>query len=397
MAISRNFTKRTLEAIKPPTERKREVYSDEKEKGLRLFVTQSGTKTFYLYRKVQGRPEQIRIGAFPDLSVEQARKKAAELNGLIAQGKNPQDAAREKRGEMTFGELFQEVLERHLEPRRRPKTVTEYKRQYEVHLKPWKGRKLSAIRRRDVLQLHSGIGQDSGPYIANRVLALVSMIFSKGSSWGHYKGNNPAQGVERFQEKSRDRFLQPDEIPRFFQALAEESNTTARDCLMMCLLTGARRGNVQAMRWEEVHLERATWRIPDTKAGEALTVPLVPKAQEILRGRLEGAEDSPWVFPGREVSKHLVEMKTVWARILERAEIADLRMHDLRRSLGSWMAAKGASLTVIGKGLGHKNTSTTAIYSRLNIDPVREAMEEATAALLEASSEDPSISAHRSD
>ena len=90
------------------------------------------------------------------------------------------------------------------------------------------------------------------------------------------------------------------------------------------------------------------------------------------------------MFPGQKAGKHLVEMKTVWARILERAEISDLRMHDLRRSLGSWMAAKGASLTVIGKGLGHKNTATTAIYSRLNIDPVREAMEEATGAMFEA-------------
>jgi len=219
--------------------------------------------------------------------------------------------------------------------------------------------------------------------MANRVLALISMLFSKGSAWGQYNGDNPAQGVERFQERSRDRFLQPDEIPRFFQALAQEPNTTARDCLMMCLLTGARRGNVQAMRWEDVNLERETWRIPDTKTGEALTVPLVPKAVEVLQIRQNEAEDSPWVFPGREGGKHLVEMKTVWARILERAGIADLRMHDLRRSLGSWMAAKGASLTVIGKGLGHKNTSTTAIYSRLNIDPVREAMEEATSSMFE--------------
>ena len=384
MAIELNFTKRSLAAIQPPTDRKREVYADTKEKGLRLFVTQGGAKTFYLYRKVQGRPEQIRIGSSPDLSVERARDKAAELNGLIAMGKNPQDAAREKRGELTFEELFQEVLKRHLKPRRRPKTVAEYQRQYAVHLKRWKSKKLSSITRRDVIVLHSSIGQESGPYLANRVLALISMLFSKAHIWGYAGSDNPAKGVERFREKSRDRFLQPDEVPRFFQALAEEPNTAARDCLMMCLLTGARRGNVQMMRWEDVSFERRSWRIPETKSGEPLTVPLVPKAVEILRGREAEAEDCPWVFPGQKAGKHLVEMKTVWARILERAEISDLRMHDLRRSLGSWMAAKGASLTVIGKGLGHKNTSTTAIYSRLNIDPVREAMEEATSAMYEA-------------
>ena len=350
MTTTLNFTKAALQAIEAPTNRRRDIYRDEKSKGLYLFVTAGGKKTFYLYRKIQYKPEQIRIGPFPDLTVSQARKKAEELNGLIAQGSNPQEAVRGRREELTLGELFKEVLERHLEPHKRPKTVKEYKRQFEVHLKPWKSRKLSRIHQRDVAQLHSKIGQESGHYLANRVLALLSMLYGKAKAWGHFKGDNPCKGVERFKENSRDRFLQPDEAPRFFQALAEESNTTARDCLLMCLITGARKGNVQAMRWDDVSLERNTWRIPDTKTGDPLLVPLVPKAVELLQTRVEQQDESPWVFPGRDPSKHIVELKTVWARILDRAGIQNLRMHDLRRSLGSWMAAQGASLSVIGKG-----------------------------------------------
>jgi integrase len=379
-----NFTKAALQTIEAPTERRRDLYRDAKTKGLFLFVTESGKKTFYLYRKVQGKPTQISIGAFPDLTIEQARRKAEEFNGQIAQGANPQEVVRGKRSELTLLALFNEVMERHLKPRRRRRTIEAYDRQFRVHLKPWHKRKLSQIHQRDVLQLHSNIGQQSGHFLANRVLALISMLYGKAEAWGHWSGVNPCKGVEKFKEQSRDRFLQPDEIPRFFKALAEEPNTTARDCIMMCLLTGARRGNVQAMRWEEVSLVRNTWRIPDTKTGEPLLVPLVPKAVELLMARQEASEGSPWVFPGKVVGKHIVELKTVWARILERADIQDLRMHDLRRSLGSWMAAKGASLTIIGKGLGHKSTSTTAIYSRLNIDPVREAMDEATEAMFEA-------------
>jgi len=377
-----NFTKRSLTALKPPTDKRRAVCYDTKVGGLCLFVTQGGKKTFYVYRSVKGQPEQIKIGGFPDLTVEQARKRAAEINGLIAQGKNPQEALRKQRGELTLGDLFEAFSERHLEPYRRPSTVKEYRRVYDVHLSRWKRRRLSAISKRDIQELHSRIGRENGPYMANRVLALVSVLFTKARAWGLMEGNNPAQGVEKFKERSRDRFLQPDELPRFFQALAEEPNTAARECIMLCLMTGARRSNVQAMRWEDVSLERGTWRIPDTKSGEPVLVPLVPKAVEILQGRLEQAGDEPWVFPGTGKQGHLVELKSVWARILERAKIKDLRLHDLRRSLGSWMAAQGASLTVIGKGLGHKNTSTTAIYSRLNIDPVREAMERATEAMI---------------
>ncbi|MCP4537304.1 MAG: tyrosine-type recombinase/integrase [Chloroflexi bacterium] len=382
-----NFTKARIEAVQPPTDKKRVVYYDLKTDGLALFVTATGKKAFYFYKWVEDAPGQLKLGAWPDLTVDQARKKAARCNADVANGINPFKEAKTKRGELTLHDLFEEVMERHLKPRRAAKTVAEYERQFKVHLQPWARKKLSNITRRDVLKLHSALGQESGPYLANRVLALLSMLFTKAHSWGHFSGDNPAKGVERFQERSRDRFLQPDEFPRFFKALNEEPNETVRDCLRMCLYTGARRTNVQMMRWEEVNLERQTWRIPDTKSGEALTVPLVPKAIEILQTRKEQADDSPWVFPGRTHDKHIVEVNSVWQGIIKRAGIPDLRMHDLRRSLGSWMAAQGASLTVIGKGLGHKNTSTTAIYSRLNIDPVRTAMEAATSAMLQASGE----------
>lgn len=88
--------------------------------------------------------------------------------------------------------------------------------------------------------------------------------------------------------------------------------------------------------------------------------------------------DSEWVFPSEtSASGHLQEPKKVWARILERAEIKDLRIHDLRRTLGSWMAHTGASQYIIGKGLNHKNPQSTAVYARLSIDPVRESVNKA--------------------
>ena len=197
------------------------------------------------------------------------------------------------------------------------------------------------------------------------------------------KGSNPAKGVRRFTERSRERFLQPDEMPRFLEALAREPNPTFRDFVLIALLTGARRANAQAMRWEEVHLERATWEIPVTKTGDRHTVPLSPEAVTILRHRKEHSV-SEWVFPSHGESGHLVEPKRAWKVLLERAEIQDLRIHDLRRTLGSWQAADGASLSIIGKTLGHKNVSTTAIYARLNLDPVRQAVNSATRAMLTA-------------
>jgi len=197
------------------------------------------------------------------------------------------------------------------------------------------------------------------------------------------KGSNPAKGVRRFTERSRERFLQPDEMPRFLEALAREPNPTFRDFVLIALLNGARRANAQAMRWDQVHLERATWEIPVTKTGDRHTVPLSPEAVTILRHRKEHSA-SEWVFPSHGENGHLVEPKRAWKVLLERAEIQDLRIHDLRRTLGSWQAADGASLSIIGKTLGHKNVSTTAIYARLNLDPVRQSVNAATKAMLAA-------------
>ena len=109
---------------------------------------------------------------------------------------------------------------------------------------------------------------------------------------------------------------------------------------------------------------------------------LTPEVVEILRERQDC--DPVWVFPGTGVTGHLVEPKKAWKRVLERAGIADLRIHDLRRTLGSWQAKTGASLVIVGKSLNHKSPSTTAIYARLDLDPIRASVERATGAMLTA-------------
>lgn len=211
---------------------------------------------------------------------------------------------------------------------------------------------------------------------------MLQTVFNRAIEWG-WGQSNPAKGVRKFKEQSRDRFLQSDELPRLFKALQLEPNDAVRDYVLLSLFTGARKGNVLSMRWEQINFDRATWAIPMTKNGESHTVPLVESALQILHIRRARIK-TDWVFPSHGVTGHLVEPKKAWKRILERAEIKDLRLHDLRRSLGSWQAVTGASLPVIGKTLAHKHVNTTAIYARLNLDPVRESMDKATKAMLES-------------
>ena len=375
-----NLTKRYIEGLMPPADG-RLYLRDSRTPGLQLAVTPNGHKSFYCYRKVSGRPERILLGPWPDLTVENARKAAAVVNGRIAAGENPSDRRRKARGTMTLKELFDVYLD---DAKQHKKTWAADQWQFDKYLAKWKSRRLFEIRRSDVQALHAKLGKDSGKYAANRVLALISKLFSFAIDTAGYEKTNPARGIKRFAEQQRDRFLTPDELPKFFKAVNAEPNDSARDFILVALFTGARRGNVQAMRWEEIDLGRAVWRIPDTKGGEPVNVVLTAEALKILKRRKAAADDSPWVFPSYGKTGHITEPKTAWAAVLKRAGIVNLRIHDLRRSLGSWQAMTGASLPVIGKSLGHRNQSTTAIYSRLTLGPVRESVGKATTAMMAA-------------
>jgi len=437
MAVSRiNFTKQSLEKLTPPPKDGGQVYDtyyDLKTKGLVLLVSYGGSKTFYLYRKINGRPERIKLGGFPDLSVEMARNKAAQHNGQIASGRNPQDDKRSLRMEMTLEELFDIYMERYSKKHKRSWKYDE--REIPKFLKHWFKRKISGISRADVQALHAKIGAENGMYQANRLLERLRGMYNRAIEWG-WEGTNPALGIKKFREITRDRFLQPNEFPYFMQSLMAETNRTLHDYIMVSLFTGARRSNVLAMRWEQLDLERAQWRVPDTKNGEPVVIALVPEAAEILQQRRR-LTNGPWVFPNTDsASGHFEDPKRGWRRILRRGELyqllhllreqckwndpqielmkaqgeADLesklaelhkkaeslkidtsefgfpslRLHDLRRTLGSWQAITGASLQVIGKSLGHKSQQSTAIYARLHLDPVRESIEKATTAMLAA-------------
>ncbi len=170
--------------------------------------------------------------------------------------------------------------------------------------------------------------------------------------------------------------------------MAEEPQEVWRDFFWISLFVAARRANVLAMAWDQINFELETWTIPETKNGNSLAVPLTPSALEILKRRYEDDEKHPvWVFPsdrrGRKTGElsHLSNPKEAWKRILKRAGITNLRIHDLRRTAGSYMAIQGVSPTIIGKALGHRSQAATAMYARLTQDPVRQAMINAQQAL----------------
>jgi len=361
------------------------VVHDPKTPGLRAELREGGTVTYYIFKRVAGGgPVRKRLGEFPFVTIEQARQDAHDELGRLSRGINVAVERRREREEATLAELFAHWLESHAKLHKR--TWQEDQRQYDKFLARWKNRQLSSIRRDDVRALHARVGKANGQYAANRLLALLRAMFNKAGDLG-FDGTNPAKGIRKFREQSRDRFLQPSELAAFFAACDGEPNDTLRDFFRLLLYTGARRSNVQSMTWADLDLPGGVWRIPTTKSGEPVRVHLPAEAVAILKRRKAAAKGCPWVFPGGSKNRagHLQSPKTAWARLIKRAGLKDLRMHDMRRTLGSFQAAAGASMAIIGASLGHEPGSpATAIYARLNLNPIKASVDAAIAAMLAA-------------
>ena len=387
MAINTlNFSKGRIEALPLPVSGSRLEFHDTQAKGLLLRFSSTGTKTFCFYRWVKGaaKPERITLGRFPAMTVEQARSKAAQYNSSVENGENPNDPLKHQRTEPTLQELFEDFIVNRRNKKGEhlsAKSVLEYTNSFNLHLEPWAKRKLSKITAVDMSTFHTSFGK-TRPTAANRTMALVSSLYNFAIMERSCAITNPAEKIKKYPENERERFLQSDELPRFFDALAEEENPVMRDYFLVALLTGVRRANVLAMRWDEINLGQGEWRII-TKGNSAQTVTLSPEVAELLSVRQQAA-NSEWVFPGIGKTGHLVEPKKAWKRLLDRASLSDLRIHDLRRTLGSWLAKTGASLLIIGKSLNHKSIQSTVIYARLDLDPVRDSVNLATTAMLNA-------------
>jgi integrase len=373
MAETQHFTQKGLETLLPKD--RPYIVRDDEITGLVVKVYPTGRKTFFLNVRIGRTVDMFKLGIFPDLNVAQAREKAKKMRSDLAMGKNPKS---ERKEGITLGEFFEVYMERHGNGK---KSATKDRSHFERILKPWTNYRLADITHQKVESLHRSIGKET-PVQANRVLALLSTMLSKAILWGYLKTENPCRGIKKFKEISRDRFLSGEELGRFFEALDLSENPTFKDFVLLCLFSGARKSNVLGMRWKDIDFERNVWKIPGemSKNGDPLLIPLGPDVLDILRRR-RAETSSVFVLPGPGTSGHYREPKRAWATLLKRAKLEDLRIHDLRRSMGSWMTIQGTSLPIVGKALGHKTSQATSIYARLNLDPVRVAMESAIEAM----------------
>lgn len=236
-------------------------------------------------------------------------------------------------------------------------------------------------RRADIDKLHRKITATGAKVRANRIIALLSRMFSLAVIW-EMRSDNPVKGIERNPETARHRCLEDDELERLLAAVAAHPNRQGAHVIELLLLTGARRSEVLTMRWEQLDFGDGIWTKPAsaTKQARLHRIPLSAPARQVLVKIKQAAEEkaakyrrdlSPWVFPARYGGGPLTDVKHVWIAICRTAGITDLHVHDLRHAYATFLASAGLSLPIIGRLLGHSQPGTSNRYSQL--DPLRAA------------------------
>ena len=373
---------------------------DDQFTGFALRVTANGIKSFVWEGRIHGRTRRITLGQFPTLSVLEARNAAFATKTAIVRGEDPAQESADLRAQVTLGQLADAYIERHAKPRKR--SWREDDALIKNHIpQAWRHRRVCDISRADIIELRDTVARKRNPrkkgkaaaegipYASNHLVRLLRAMFNLARDWGMLNSDNPATRIKLMPERKRDRFLSPDELGRVNRALAEEPNQYWRAYFALSLTLGTRKGELLGLRWTDIDFRQRTLRIPRTKAGRPHLLPLPSPTVSILES-LPSRNTSEWVFPSTASSTgHLVNPKVAWGRIRKAAKIPDVLIHDLRRTLGSWLAASGYSLPLIGRALNHTNVSTTAIYARLNLDPVRQALEQNATLMLSARPEEP--------
>ena len=378
------LTKRSVEALEA-TGKRYEVRDDDLP-GFLVRVGVTGEKSFYLvYRAGKGRgaaKRRLALGAFPVVTVEQARKLAREKLALVTMGADPADALREEKATRSVASVLEQFLAEHVRTKLKPGTVRCYEQQAAAHILPALGKlKITEVSARQVSGLHHSLR--GTPYQANRVLATLSKFFNFCEMAGFRdRGTNPVFSVERFKEHKRTVFMGKAEVEAIGASIArlEASgglSPIAAGAFKVLLFTGARCGEVTTLKWSYLDLEHGLAHLPDSKTGAKIIH--LPAAARAVLASLPRVNE--YCFPGRHDRGHIVNLKDPWQRILAGAGLSGWRIHDLRHAFASYAANSGQSLPVIGKMLGHTQAATTARYAHLAENPVAAAAESTAQAI----------------
>ena len=418
MTRSLNFTKATLDALPAAKPGSRETYHDSKTPGLQLRVTESGVKTFSVYRwlKDDKKPQRRTLGRYPQMTIEQARTAAAQVNALVEAVGNPGDELKAKRAKgVTLRETFAEFLRarKNLSPR----TVYSYERIMGFHaeedrtdarrskhkprrsgesFKDWLDKPIVSITKDMVEKRHAKMGEFSHAQANCSMRVLRTVLNFAAAKYENSKGEpiiaeNPVKRLSQtrawYPVGRRSTVLRLQDLKPWFaavlalptvdgnsQRVANAKPEDVRDYLLFLILTGARRTEAAKLRWDQVDLIARTFTFHETKNKQRHTLPLSDYLYDMLSTRKE-AVAGDYVFPGTGKAGYLVETRRQTAKVVEESGVS-FTLHDLRRTFITIAESLDIPAYALKRLLNHKSgNDVTAGYIVMDVERLREPMQ----------------------
>lgn len=355
-----------LTATCPPDKRKVDFYSD-RLSGFILEVRANGGKSFHLrYKDSYGRLRQMRIGPYPDISFEKAKREALKLRSRVVVGENPLEDKQSKRLVPTVQELSVRYLD----------YVRTYKRSHSndaralrLHILPKFGRmRLDELEPEAIAAwFRKKVEEGLSPASVNFLHVVLGYMFKLAVQWKIPGAEvNPLASIPHFEaNNARERYLTAAETERVKAAIEASPNPQLRFIVPLLLLTGARKRELLDARWENFDLDQRRWRIPLSKSGRARFVPLSQAALDVL-AQVPRWDDCSFVVPNPQTKLPYKDVFYVWNKARIEAGVPDVRLHDLRHTFASNVISNGQSLYVVGQILGHARVTTSQRYSHLS-------------------------------
>lgn len=394
------LTKRTVEAIGSQA-RAIEVW-DTQLPGFKVKVTPAGRRSYYLfYRTTAGRKRNPKIGDHGALTTEQARAIALQWLAEAKKGGDPGGNRQAHRKAPTVADLATRYLEEYAVQHKKPSSIASDRSNIDNHVLPLLGRmKIRDVTRADIDQVKLAIRSGKtaraektkprgrrvvtgGEGAANRTIALLSKMFGLAEEWGWREGN-PARNIKKYRERSKDRYLNAEELARLHAALdSVESDASvssmATAALRLLLYTGARLGEITTLRWRAVDLDEGVLRLEDSKTGRK-DIHLGAAAATVLAGLSRGAPNDLVILSAKHGAS--ISLGKPFYRVRERAGLSsDVTIHTLRHTFASWAVMGGFTLAQTGAMLGHRSPITTAKYAHHDRHPLQQAADRVSAAL----------------
>ena len=365
------FTTDSIKRLKPPTDKAKVQYFDSELTGFMIEVKNTGTKTYYYRYRVNTSQKMIRIGTTTELNFQQAKEKYLELKENQT---NPQEHSPQKEKPLiTFLEFYNSYYLPYIKAH-----IKSYETNISVFknhiLKDLSNTSMADLKKLDIKRLHNEMItiKNLSRATANKFLIFLSSAYKLANEFELLNSYNPCRGIKEFElNNQRQIFLTQSQTKRLLNEVNKSSNIHLKYIVPMLLLSGARKREVLDAKWCDFDNINNLWTIPLTKNGKKRILPITKSLQTILNQIPK--DKTPYLFASPLTLKPYISIYQSWNSARTKANLKEVRMHDLRHTYASALVNAKCSLYEVQVLLGHSTAKMTQRYAHLSNDALMKA------------------------